>query len=125
MAYTIGFAVAVVALPALYLIARRAGRAYLAYRGTRVVTCPESAQPAAVEVDAWNAAAVRLEEIQSCLMDRERYTVEWHEVSPETIPHVLATHGSICWSCHVTAKFRREFPHLVVDRGKQPGSGRT
>jgi len=34
----------------------RAGRTYLKFRGKRVVTCPESKQPAAVELAAWHIA---------------------------------------------------------------------
>jgi hypothetical protein len=32
------------------------GRAYVKYRGKRLVGCPETSQPAAVDVDAWHAA---------------------------------------------------------------------
>ena len=42
---------------ALYLGLRPLVRTYLAYHGTRVVTCPETKAPAAVEVDALFAAA--------------------------------------------------------------------
>jgi hypothetical protein len=38
------------------LLGVRLGRAYLAFRGTRLVTCPETLRPAAVELDAQLAA---------------------------------------------------------------------
>jgi hypothetical protein len=44
------------ALVALYLALRPRVRAYLTFRGTRVITCPETGAPAAVEVDAQHAA---------------------------------------------------------------------
>jgi len=40
----------------LLLVLQAAARAYLAWRGTRVVTCPETGTTAAVEVDARHAA---------------------------------------------------------------------
>jgi hypothetical protein len=39
----------------LYYLGRTAGRAYLRYRGTRVITCPENRRPAAVRVDVADA----------------------------------------------------------------------
>jgi len=35
----------------------RAGRAYLKFRGQRIVTCPETRRPAAVQLAAWRIAA--------------------------------------------------------------------
>jgi hypothetical protein len=49
-------AVALLGLGALFLVGRRLVRAWLAYRGTRVVVCPENQQTAAIEVDARHAA---------------------------------------------------------------------
>jgi hypothetical protein len=46
-----------VALGVLCLVLRPAVRTYLQFRGTRVVTCPETGKPVAVEVDARHAAA--------------------------------------------------------------------
>lgn len=55
---TIGMFVTVVAvLVVTYAAFRPLVRTYLTYRGTRVVTCPETGKPAAVEVDAVHAAA--------------------------------------------------------------------
>ncbi len=48
--------VVLVGLGALALVGRRALRAWLAFRGTRVVVCPESREMVAVEVDARRAA---------------------------------------------------------------------
>jgi hypothetical protein len=50
---------AAIALVAAWVALRPLLRTYLAYRGTRVVTCPETGRPAAVEVDALHAAAGR------------------------------------------------------------------
>jgi hypothetical protein len=47
---------AVVALGLLYFVLRPFARAYWRYRGTRVITCPETRKPAAVWVDAGHAA---------------------------------------------------------------------
>lgn len=44
------------ALAALYFVAPLVAGAFLRYRGKRVITCPETRQPAAVEVDARHAA---------------------------------------------------------------------
>lgn len=40
------------------IVLYRAARAFLAYRGTRVVVCPEAREMAAIEVDASRAAAL-------------------------------------------------------------------
>jgi hypothetical protein len=31
---------------------------------------------------------------------------------------LFSTHKPVCWSCHVTQTFRREFPELVVYRNR-------
>ena len=49
-------ALALVALGMLFLAGRRIVSAWLAYRGTRIVVCPETRQTVAVEVDARHAA---------------------------------------------------------------------
>jgi hypothetical protein len=54
-----GMGIAVVAIPALGLLGLviwRTGGAYLTLRGKRVVACPETKQPAAVELAAGRAA---------------------------------------------------------------------
>lgn len=50
------------------------------------------------------------------LMSPDGRSVEWHEVPPETLPEVLATHRPVCWNCHVAETFRHAFPELVIDR---------
>jgi hypothetical protein len=47
---------AIVALTLLYFIARPLIRAFMKYRGARVITCPETEAPAGVEVNALKAA---------------------------------------------------------------------
>jgi hypothetical protein len=42
-------------------------------------------------------------------------TLEWHDVRPETMHEVMATHAAICWDCHVAETFRRQRPDLVLD----------
>jgi hypothetical protein len=57
---TIGTVIAVVVVVVVACAALRPlVRTYLAYRGVRVVTCPETGRPAAVEVDAVHATASR------------------------------------------------------------------
>jgi hypothetical protein len=48
--------IALVALGALWFVLRPVLRVYLKFRGTRVITCPETHAAAAVEVDAAHAA---------------------------------------------------------------------
>jgi hypothetical protein len=171
---------ALAALGTAYLVLRPVARAYLGLRGTRVVTCPETGKPVAIEVDARHAAVtaasgrphLRLRDCsrwperrgcgQECLRQAEEApedclarvmlarwyagkacvycgkpfevdgwghkpalmnaggrTFEWHEVRPEALPEVLATHLPVCWDCHIAETFRREHPELVTDR---PGS---
>ena len=45
-------------------------------------------------------------------------TIEWHDIHPEEVPAVLATHRPVCWNCHIVETFRREHPELVVERFK-------
>ena len=49
------------------------------------------------------------------IMAPDQHTLEWHEVAPETLPEVMATHAAICWDCHVAETFRRRRPDLVID----------
>jgi hypothetical protein len=48
--------ITLVAFVALYFIVPYAVGAYIKYRGTRVITCPETRRPAAVEVDTKHAS---------------------------------------------------------------------
>ncbi|MFY9572635.1 MAG: hypothetical protein WAV20_14645 [Blastocatellia bacterium] len=56
MAIALYFIIIVITLALLYFVAPFAVGAYLRYRGKRVITCPETHKPAAVEVDARHAA---------------------------------------------------------------------
>jgi hypothetical protein len=110
----------VAAVPVLIAI-----RAYLRYRGTRLVTCPETRAPAAVEVDAAHAAVsaalgtveLRLSECsrwprqrgcgQECLRQIERAPADclarttlarWYEGKPCTF--CRQPFGEIHWDDH-------------------------
>jgi hypothetical protein len=97
----------------VYVLARTAGRAYLRYRGTRLVECPENAQVVAVELDAVRAARgasvgrkdLRLSE---CTRWPERQTcgqecLRQIEASPEgCLVRTIVTdwyHGKACVLC--------------------------
>lgn len=172
--YALGTVVVVVAL---YVLARKPVRDYIAARGDRVVRCPENGATVAVRVDAARVALsapdspgrFRLESCtrwperagcgQECLAQIEAQptdclvktqvtrwytdktcvlcgkalglidwtqrkpglrapdgrTLEWHDIRPENLPEVLATHSAICWDCHVAETFRRQRPDLVID----------
>ena len=67
---------AVLVLTGLYLLLRAAGSSYLQFRGTRIITCPETNEPAAVKVSAGYAA------LSSVLLDptlRLRQCSRWPE----------------------------------------------
>jgi hypothetical protein len=48
--------VAIIAMCLVVLYFQRAGGALVTYRGIRVITCPATGQPAAVQLAAWRAA---------------------------------------------------------------------
>jgi hypothetical protein len=50
------------------------------------------------------------------LLDRERKTAEWDDIPAETLPGEFSRDLPVCWSCHVTQKFVRDNPDLVVFR---------
>lgn len=56
MMLVLSLATAVVAIGALIFLVSPVVRWYLRHRGTRIVTCPETKTPAAVEVDAFHYA---------------------------------------------------------------------
>ncbi len=56
MTNAISLGVALATLVALYVLLRAAARTYLRFRGTRVVSCPETKTTAARELDAGRAA---------------------------------------------------------------------
>ncbi|MFH1574903.1 MAG: hypothetical protein ABIG68_13030 [Acidobacteriota bacterium] len=57
---------AVVAVAALYAILTPLIRAFVRYRGARVVTCPENQKPAGVEVNAAHAALSKELRLKEC-----------------------------------------------------------
>ena len=170
-----------VVLAAFYFVVPFVARAYLKFRGERVITCPETRKPAGVEVDSLHAALtaaytypeLRLKSCsrwlehpklkdcgQACLLQieigpkdclvrnilaswyldkhcascgrefgeiqwsdhkptllsPEGITVEWSQVPAEEVPYVLKTHFPVCWDCHITETFCREYPERIVDR---------
>ncbi len=50
------------------------------------------------------------------LMDANRKTFLWNEISTESLPDVLKKFQPVCWNCHIAETFRREHPDLVADR---------
>ena len=50
------------------------------------------------------------------LVNKDRRTVQWDEISAENLQEALGTHRPVCWNCHIAETFRWEHPELVVDR---------
>jgi len=50
------------------------------------------------------------------LLGPDKKTVPWTDVPPEKLPDVFETHLPVCWSCHISETFRREYPDRFVDR---------
>jgi len=46
----------------------------------------------------------------------DKLTTEWDEIPAEKLPEALAGAAPVCWSCHMTEKFVREHPDMVVVR---------
>ncbi len=63
----------IVAIGAILLVFTPITRLYRRFRGTRVITCPETREPAAVEVDAVQAAFSGLERIHLRLKECSRW----------------------------------------------------
>ena len=139
---------ALVGLGGLFLFGRRLVRAWLVYRGTRIVVCPETREMVAIEVDARHAALsapqgrpqLRLESCtrwperqacgQECLGQVESapeacllksILSDWTGFPPDQVIDVLASHQPACWDCRVAEGFRRQHPELVTDRRARPG----
>lgn len=55
-------------------------------------------------------------EQKPALMSANGRSIELHDIRPERLYDVLATHMPICWNCHIAETFRRDHPELVVDR---------
>jgi hypothetical protein len=47
--------------------------------------------------------------------DADGRTHLWHDMQPESIPEILATHRPVCFDCYVAETFRREHPELILD----------
>jgi hypothetical protein len=111
---------ALAALGALCLLLRPAVRAYRTFKGTRVVTCPETHQPVAVEVDAKHAAVTAARgkpelRLQTCSRWPER-----HDCGQDCLRQVEAAPGD-CLLRTILAKWyagkacvicRRPIPEL-------------
>lgn len=54
------------------------------------------------------------------LVDNERKTILWNEISADRLQQVLSTHRPVCWNCHIAESFRHDHPELVVDRPASP-----
>ena len=50
------------------------------------------------------------------LLDPSGLTREWVDIGADRLTLALATSLPVCWSCHVSATFRRQHPELVTDR---------
>ncbi len=50
------------------------------------------------------------------LADPQRPTRAWRDVPPERLGEVLATHGPVCWNCHIVETFRRQHGDRVIER---------
>ena len=59
LTYVIVFCALAAVVGVVYMALRTTGRAWLKFRGTRVVTCPETKEPAAIQVEAGHAAWTR------------------------------------------------------------------
>jgi hypothetical protein len=55
------------------------------------------------------------------MVDAEKITTEWDEIPAEQLPEKFASTRPVCWSCHMTEKFIREHPDLVVMRPWKKG----
>lgn len=51
------------------------------------------------------------------LLDPSGVTREWVDIGADRLTLALATSLPVCWSCHLSATFRRLHPELVTDRG--------
>ena len=77
------------------------------YRGRTCVFCRQPVR--SIEVPGHVAA----------LRSAEGATIDWKSVPAVQLPATLAKDQPVCWNCHIVEKFRREYPHLIVER---PGS---
>jgi len=81
------------------------------YKGKKCVFCGQS------------FGELHLMDHKPALLSPENVTVEWEQVSPTSLPNVLVTHKPVCWNCHISETFRREFGDLIVDRAQVATAG--
>jgi hypothetical protein len=152
-------------------------RAFVKYRGVRVITCPETKQPAAVRVDAghaavstaWDRTELRLDQCsrwpersgcdQACLKEvsaaphdcllrsiltrwfdgktcfycqkpvalrthaqqpalrvPDGRTLDFSAIRPEELVAHLDECTPVCFDCHLSEQFRREYADRVTER---------
>ncbi len=103
----------VIVLALISVLVRAYGRAFLKFRGDRVITCPETHQPAGVRVDAVHAAFTAVEgnqglRLKTCSRWPERQDCGQQcpsqiEASPESclVRNILTNwyHGKKCALC--------------------------
>ena len=53
-----------------------------------------------------------------CVLSPEGQTLEWKDVQAERILAVIESFKPICWNCHLSETFRRQYPEIVVDRDR-------
>ena len=99
-------ATALIVVAAALLVYRgvSAARAYLTYRGKRLVTCPETRKPAAVDVAARKAAAGAFAgKIELCLDSCSRWP-ERHDCGQECLTQIQANPEE-CLLWHIVSRW--------------------
>ncbi len=76
-------------LPLLFLVLRRVVKAYTKYNGTRVITCPETKEPAAVEVDASYAAVTAIADEPDLRLKRCSRWPERHDCNQDCLNQIV------------------------------------
>jgi hypothetical protein len=115
-----------VAVAALALVITPIVRWYVRYRGARLVTCPETKAPAAVEVDAFQVALSEGGAHKLCLKECSRWPERENcgqdclsqiEASPEDclVRSIVTKKRNLCGSagtgcCLTSIRPRRRFP---------------
>jgi len=121
------FAVAAIAVTIVALRAVAVGRFYLKFRGKRLVTCPETHETAAVEVDAkglakeiaWNgAASPRSQLAQTKLGLRLSECTRWPERGdcPQDCLHQIEAAPEQCLVRHIADQWYAERPCVFCRR---------
>jgi hypothetical protein len=87
--YLITFVLAALAL--VFWMLRRAVKTYATYRGTRVITCPETKEPAAIEVDAPFAAFSAITDEPDLRLKRCSRWPERHDCNQDCLNQVIVS----------------------------------